>query len=593
MDVTQIMERLADMSDAELTEALAAVTEQASELRGQATTEENVTKLETLAAARKAVKDEKKKRQQLAERADAVNAEFADDEKVESKKKDDGKKGEDKGAEEGAEGEEQGGTAGESTNAAGDQNPGVPSPDEGVQAAAKRPLGTLAKKPETATQFAGQVRTKTIVNGEVAGRAMGSELDMDGLTKAMLDKFHAIRQAGNGRYDVARVEFSFPEERTLSGTNAEANTERIAKANPQEVAERGLTAALCGPLEPIYDINVLGVTARPVRDALTRFGVDRGGIQYRQPFDALNMTTGMGIWTPADDDAVVIGPTPAGPRKTCLEVDCPGVVEASLYATYLCLQFPNFTARFDQEWVTATTRASLVAWARFAENELLKRLLAGSKQLTAPVSVSATRDLLANIDKVTAYYRYRHRLDTMVPLRLILPRWVLDMLRADLTRGFSGNLDALRVADATIEQFLAARGVRVTWHLDGLDNGTYTIPDVTPTQSVTITQQQIYDNAAAASAIPVFIPTVEGLLFAEGDWLFLDGGTLDLGLVRDSSLNAANRYQTFVENFEGVAFNGIESLRLTMNLQPRGAVVGTLDPMDYNATLDTYPAPTP
>jgi hypothetical protein len=87
----------------------------------------------------------------------------------------------------------------------------------------------------------------------------------------------------------------------------------------------------------------------------------------------------------------------------------------------------------------------------------------------------------------------------------------------------------------------------------------------------------VYANAADGSVVPPFIDKIDSVLFAEGDWLFLDGGTLDLGLVRDSALNKINRYQTFVETWEGVSFQGIESLRLVMGVQPTGMAGGTLD----------------
>jgi hypothetical protein len=45
-------------------------------------------------------------------------------------------------------------------------------------------------------------------------------------------------------------------------------------------------------------------------------------------------------------------------------------------------------------------------------------------------------------------------------------------------------------------------------------------------------------------------------LFPEGAIQFLDGGRLDLGVVRDSTLDATNDYETFVETFEGLADRG-------------------------------------
>lgn len=61
-------------------------------------------------------------------------------------------------------------------------------------------------------------------------------------------------------------------------------------------------------------------------------------------------------------------------------------------------------------------------------------------------------------------------------------------------------------------------------------------------------------------------------LFHEGALLFLDGGMLDLGLVRDSSLNQRNSVETFTETFEAVARVGAEALRLRVDICVDGTV---------------------
>lgn len=52
------------------------------------------------------------------------------------------------------------------------------------------------------------------------------------------------------------------------------------------------------------------------------------------------------------------------------------------------------------------------------------------------------------------------------------------------------------------------------------------------------------------------------LLYPEGTYQFLDGGRLDLGVVRDSTLDATNDYETFVETFESVAMRGLEAYQV-------------------------------
>lgn len=588
MDPMEVIGRLTTASLDELNAAITYINTEGKKLAAGDLSEDNVAKLEALSEARGKLQAEKDRRADLANRASNAAAAFADDDTDDAPQKPNADGMPDGGHEQRQEqvdnapprpqeGEQPTGTGGPMNDPAGAEGSG-----DGVQASGRAPLGTIGKNskkatPAPTTSTALTVRARATSLAQLPELPAGTELDRWGLADASLELHNRLaRSSVQGKQYVARFNFEYPEERVLRrDVAAGTNTAKIEAVTQLE----SLTAAgLCAPLETLYDINVVGVTQRPIRDALARFAVDRGGIQYRMPMDALVMTDGLGIWDVAADTADPLVP------KTCAIIDCPDVVDAVVYSTYLCLQYPNFSARFDREWVDATTRAAMVAWARFAENQLLSRILAGSKLIYQDTVISATRDVLVAIDKTVAYYRNRHRLDTMVPLRMILPRWVLDLFRADTARGFPGDLDALAVADATIMSWFRARGVNVTFHLDGLAGATVNgqaIPN------------QFYANVAAGAVIPEFIDKIDAVLFAEGDWLYLDGGTLDLGLVRDSTLNAINRYQQFVENFEGVAFNGIESLRMVLQVFPRGAVVGTIPPLDPDTAIATNPPGVP
>jgi hypothetical protein len=418
----------------------------------------------------------------------------------------------------------------------------------------------------------GVVTTVTKVQGSVPGMSPGQELSTDAaLLKAFTEKAKAINgTAAAGRHDVARVEFSYPPERILEGSNEAANMRKIeAVREPQALTAAG---GLCLPLEVRYDIETIGVTDRPIKAALSGFQVERGGLQYRAPFDALTMASGLGVWTQADDTADPLVP------KTCLAVSCPGVLEASIYSTYLCLEFSNMTARFDREWVDATTRASMVAWARFAENQLLSRIASGSKIIRGEHMLGAVRDVLVNFDRLAAYYRSRHRLSDEVALHMLAPRWLIDLFRADMAMQMPSAdvADQFNITKAMLEAWLRTRNINVSWHLDGLNGATVS--------GITYPNQW-YADLAAGATVPEFPTSVDTMLWREGDWLFLDGGTLDLGLVRDSALNLRNRYQTFIETFEGVAFIGKECLRLILPIAPSGASTGTIDPRAIDPTL--------
>jgi hypothetical protein len=574
------------VTDQDIADALASIREQATELAAAPVTPESVAGLETLVSQRKALLAAQTQRAAGADLAEQHAAALAELDGRHDPARDHVQQDQEAapipepgaGAPEGTRADERGPGG---SRKAGDTE----EEDEGdkPKRTRKRELSALGNGGTPAEpQYGGVVNAVTKVQGSVPGMSPGQELgSYDNLIKAFRDKANAVSgTAAAGRHDVARVEFSYPPERVLEGSGEAANMAKINAAREQGgalTASSPTPGGLCLPLEVRYDIRTIGVTDRPVKAALSAFQVERGGLQYRAPFDALVMSEGMGIWTQEDDVADPLVP------KTCLAVECPGVLEASIYSTYLCLEFSNMTARFDNEWVDATTQASMVAWARFAENQLLSRLASGSKIILGDHVLGAVRDILVNFDRIAAYYRNRHRLNSTQPLHMLAPRWLIDLLRSDMAMQMpSASINELfTLAQATLESWFATRSINVSWHLDGLDGATVS--------GITYPNQW-YADLVAGNGVPAYPAAVDTLLWVEGDWLFLDGGTLDLGLVRDSTLNLRNRYQTFVETFEGVAFIGKECLRLILPIVPSGASSGTIDPALIDPTL---PVPGP
>jgi hypothetical protein len=88
---------------------------------------------------------------------------------------------------------------------------------------------------------------------------------------------------------------------------------------------------------------------------------------------------------------------------------------------------------------------------------------------------------------------------------------------------------------------------------------------------------QSLNTFQAAGALNEFPDTFKWFLFAEGTFLFLDGGTLDLGIIRDSTLVGTNDYKMFVETFEAVAKVGIESLKITSTINVNGVAAALRD----------------
>jgi hypothetical protein len=108
----------------------------------------------------------------------------------------------------------------------------------------------------------------------------------------------------------------------------------------------------------------------------------------------------------------------------------------------------------------------------------------------------------------------------------------------------------MAISDEQIDEWFSVRGINVIWTLDGLRVGTY------GTGGSAITDQFFpVPTAGSELAWPgqsgdgAF--TVAWLLCAEGSYQFLDGGRLDLGVVRDSVLDATNSYASPNERRRG------------------------------------------
>src|SRR5688572_28301648 len=124
------------------------------------------------------------------------------------------------------------------------------------------------------------------------------------------------------------------------------------------------------------------------------------------------------------------------------------------------------------------------------------------------------------------------------------------------------GLETRAVTDEQIEGWFRSRNVSPWFYLDSPTTGT----------------SQIFGAQAAANLLG-FPANVQWVLYPEGNFIFLDGGELDLGVVRDSGLNETNDFQTFFESFEGLAApGGRQSLWITSALDANGGASGTVDP---------------
>jgi hypothetical protein len=392
-----------------------------------------------------------------------------------------------------------------------------------------------------------------IAGGDIPGITAGSLLNgAKGLSEAMQLRLHTLRRASGGRGDqvvVASLIAQFPEERTLRGNELDSNSDKIKSiTNPHTIVASG---GWCAPLPVNYDIfDIGGSTDTPVKDSLPTFTADRGGVRYIVPPILDDYVGAVGIWTNADD--IAAAPPATTPRKACLTVACAAEQEVYLDAVTMCLCFGNLQTRAFPELIDRHNQLALVEAARFSEIYILNKIKAASTAVALPAVLGTARDVLISVERAAVAYRHQHRLDPALPLRFIAPQWLHAMIRSDLTAQLPGDgMDTtFNLANSTIDGFFNSRNIRPVWTLDGVGN----LPTVTD-----------------------YPDTVEWALFSEGTFTLLDGGTLDIGLVRDMELVSTNDYCMFTEQFMAVAKTGLDSLWVTQTLNVNGGSAGTLD----------------
>jgi len=388
---------------------------------------------------------------------------------------------------------------------------------------------------------------------DIPGYTAGTEMkDMSEVATAMEKRLHSLRRVNGGdgeQHIVASFSTQYPEERFL-GTDPLENQSKIEAV----VGQDALTASggHAAPVEVQYDIyNVGSSTVRPVRDMLPRFQADRGGIRFVTPpqFADGTYADAVGVWTAANDAAE--SPNPSAKSSYTVEAAAENTVSTD--AVTLQMQFGNLMTRAYPELIARHNELGLVQHAREAEAYLLGKIGDGSTAVTTSSLIGFGRDFLVQLRRAATGYRSRHRLDPSTRLKAIIPSWVYDAMAADLALSMPGD-GTLSVSQAEINGYLATVNVDLVASLDANVFG-----------------------AQASGAVNEFPDSFDWYLFAEGTFLFLDGGTLDLGIIRDSSLVGTNDYKMFVETFEGVAKVGIESLKVTSSISVNGVAAALRD----------------
>jgi len=535
-------EDVTSLSDAELSELRDAAVSEFQALSADEVDEEKMSTLRTLAAGIKTVRKTIQTRSDAAAKLAAEHASMKDlaaELEAENENKDD--KGEKEAVTAGA------GVGGARTN---ERTPGV----RGLNV----PLSEVSARQADKPKILGKRRESVLVaSADIPNHATGSTLDdMEHLVAAMQSRARSLPILSRGddttRYPIASLQRDFRYTLDPNASPEQINDVLTAAADPDALVAAG---GWCSPSEINYDFyNIVAVDG--ILD-LPTVGINRGGMRWpvSPSFGDLVGNAAMWSWSETQDIAAVTGTAQSG-TKTCARVPCPSFLEERLGCDGLCLTVGNLTEDAYPELIANHTRLLFAAHAHKMNAKRILQLYAGSASVTGTfgsAGAGVVNPVLGALEVSAIDYREKYAMADGAVLEVILPRWLRAVMRADLRKRTRENTSMLAMTDAALMQLFDNIGVRIQWVGDWQTRTT-----------------GLFGTTTVLTAWPT---TVQFMMYAPGTWVMGQGLRLDLGIIRDSVLNATNDHTAeWMEECWLIAKVGHESRRGTINICPDGTV---------------------
>lgn len=357
-------------------------------------------------------------------------------------------------------------------------------------------------------------------------------------------------------------------EHTVDDRTSPGQMEELIRHLTSDEKKESLVAAggWCAPSEIRYDF--FNIACEDGLIDLPTFGVSRGGIQFpvspsladvfgtapNQAFGGFSVAfSGDSIpwlWTEADDIAAVTG----SPTKPCIRVPCPDFDEERLECYGICLTAGNLTDDAYPEATRNFLRLLMSAHAHAMNGRLIALMVARSAAAIDTGSFAVTgqpvyQQVYGGLSLAATDYRARFGMCMDDVLEVVAPFWVRDVIRADLA--WRNGVEARQISTAEINAHFAALNVRVQWVNDWQVRGTGQFGNAT----------EIDDWPTSATF----------MVYAAGTFVQGNGLQLDLGVVRDSTLNETNDHTAaWSEECHLIARVGHESRQYTINFCVNG-----------------------
>jgi hypothetical protein len=451
--------------------------------------------------------------------------------------------------------------------AAGVRFPGARPPEQvGLQA-------TTALAAAARTRPVSQLPERRLVvtaGVDIPGVATGGEMTtLEALADAVIRRAKAMPVSRDGEEArgpiVASIRNEF--EHVVDDRHQPSEIEELLRQMRSEDAKEALLAGggWCAPSEIRYDFFNVACTDGLID--LPTLGINRGGIRFptspslADVFGAafggfsttFSTTSNPFLWLESDDVATVTG----APNKPTVRVPCPSFNEVRLECYGLQVTAGNLTDDAYPEATRNFLRLMLAAHEHAMNGRLLALMVAQSSAAINTGQFAATgkpvfNQVIGGLGLAATDYRARYGMCEDDVLEVVGPKWVREAIRSDLAWRTGAGDELVAVTNAQIDGYLAARRVRVQW----------------------VDDWQIRASGLPGFSTPVTAwPTAaDFLVYAAGTFVRGDGMTLDLGVVRDSVLNAENDYTAaFSEECHLIAKVGNESRRYTIAFNVNGA----------------------
>ena len=403
-----------------------------------------------------------------------------------------------------------------STDKAGEETTASTAPAKKDRVPAPRPQRKPATETLTADKPLGSVDVLTSTKAGALG-VQGAYESWRQLAEDMLETFPSI--AAGRKETLATIKGDY--------TGRQFTEDAISNLE--------LTAAMCAPATPYYNLGCMNTARRPVFNALPQFASPRGAVSIYPSPTLEDITAGLGIWTHEDDA------NPSATKAACQTIDCADSETYRIYGVYRCLTVKNMSQLTFPELTEAYLNRLAAAHSRLAEQQLLNAMGAEADLvLGRPLDYDGPVHVATQFIETLALHQEAQRWDNDGSWLVFLPRWVQAGIRVSLMRRRVTNGQGVRVVtDAEVNKLFTDIGFNPVWFID------------TPTWAQTIPAVR---NITNANPLPT---RVDAIVAPPGKFAVMDRGQLSVGVAanniyRDNTSNTRNEFTMFFENFEGL-----------------------------------------